>query len=920
MNRNELYDGTTRMGVAVDATKSFINKLADVDGYDGEEKIIHALSVVAFASDVVPLVTWENTIDNSSYCNAQLNQISTTPSTSPLPSIGAGTNVAGALRYANNLFDVLPEDWQDIENVSVILISDGGPTCSTLDSSPDYNKTSGIMTQNFGTTNVRGEGTWNAAKTDIVTKSVNVIDSTIVTSGTSPWNNSNTARLNHYWNNARNALIEANALKANDYEPNVYTIGFSTQNYGKSEREYWAYYRVNNNIDNDSTTDPDAMGDNMSVENFLKSLSSGNFVYDASNATLLYDSLYAVYDLIAASSPWNLTDPMPIDGSVLYLETTSSNPSFTDGTTIWDLKENGEYDITNDSGINIYTFTYRVKLNNLLPGFDPEVDVYTNGITTLMYTMFEIGTNGLPIVHDPVKVEFDIPMVKGLATPEFEFVKVDENGAPLSGYSFILTSTDDPEFYMTATSDELGIVQFENIPSGHVYILTEDENVNPYPEIYLNNRDEYEIAVNYGEVTCDMSINLEGQYFFTNEAIIPIPTRTPTPTATSTATATPTSTPTATPTATPTSTATPIPTSTATSTATATPTATATSTATPTSTPTATPTSTATPTPTATSTATATPTSTPTATPTATPTSTATSTSTPTATPTQMLENANAYLKVICIDENGKIIKEDITSEDINETITKQAPNILGRELDDEIEKSVVIIEGENVLTFKYVKRTEIPIMLEFNDHIRYIFGYPDGSVRPDNKITRAEATVAFYNLTVSDDKNDPCANPFSDVIDGAWYAKGVKYMAKHGIVSGYKDGTFKPNEPMTRAEFAAIAAKFDKLEPSKVNMFKDVPENHWAKSCINSAAKKGWVSGFPDGTYHPNESITRVQVVTIINNMLDRKIERADIPSWATKYNDLFTSYWGYCQMQEASNEHNYTRKPNGFELWKKK
>jgi uncharacterized repeat protein (TIGR02543 family) len=201
--------------------------------------------------------------------------------------------------------------------------------------------------------------------------------------------------------------------------------------------------------------------------------------------------------------------------------------------------------------------------------------------------------------------------------------------------------------------------------------------------------------------------------------------------------------------------------------------------------------------------------------------------------------------------------------------------------------------------------------------HIRYISGYPDGSVRPDNNITRSEAAAIFFRLIEADDKEAPLTASFSDVPIYGWYYQAVAYLQKHDVISGYPDGTFRPENPITRAEFAAIASRFDDLEINVPNVFNDVPAGHWAVGLINSAAAKGWVGGFPDGTFRPDEYITRAQAATLVNKMLNRRIQLQDIPEGVFKYNDITPSHWGYCAIMEASVGHVYKRKDDGYEIW---
>ena len=202
-------------------------------------------------------------------------------------------------------------------------------------------------------------------------------------------------------------------------------------------------------------------------------------------------------------------------------------------------------------------------------------------------------------------------------------------------------------------------------------------------------------------------------------------------------------------------------------------------------------------------------------------------------------------------------------------------------------------------------------------DHIQYINGYPDGSVRPDADITRAEVCAILFRLLSDTAKHNTYTSKFDDVTNDAWFAQSVKYLSSIGIVNGYPEGDFRPDNPITRAEFATLISGFDNLEPSEGSVFSDT-SGHWAEEYINSAAEKGWVSGYPDGTFQPEQYMTRAEVVTVVNRMLLRSIETEDVPEWAPNYNDLPSSHWAYSQMTEASLGHEFERKDDGInETW---
>lgn len=204
-------------------------------------------------------------------------------------------------------------------------------------------------------------------------------------------------------------------------------------------------------------------------------------------------------------------------------------------------------------------------------------------------------------------------------------------------------------------------------------------------------------------------------------------------------------------------------------------------------------------------------------------------------------------------------------------------------------------------------------------DHIAYIKGYPDGGVHPTANITRAEVSAIFYRL-LSDDARGvytTSIHSFSDA-QNSWASTEIATLTNAGILKGYTDGTFRPNAAITRAEFAAIAARFDKLSGGD-KTFTDVPTDHWAYAAITSAAEKGWVNGYTDGTFRPNNAITRAEVVKITNAVLERTCDKdyvADNLSKLISYNDLTSAYWAYYDVLEASNAHDY-KVVNDVETW---
>lgn len=211
--------------------------------------------------------------------------------------------------------------------------------------------------------------------------------------------------------------------------------------------------------------------------------------------------------------------------------------------------------------------------------------------------------------------------------------------------------------------------------------------------------------------------------------------------------------------------------------------------------------------------------------------------------------------------------------------------------------------------------------MLNKTDHFAYVIGYPDGTVHPNGQITRAEVATIFFRL-LRDEIRDGAfttSNTYSDVAYGKWYNNPISTMSALGIITGYPDGTFKPNKPITRAEFAAIAARFDETQSGKSATFSDVI-GHWAAKEIGIAYYNDWIKGYPDGTFKPDQNITRAEAMTLINRVLERKPESpADLLTNMNKWTDnMDTSKWYYLDVQEATNSHGYTRKTFNYELWR--
>lgn len=237
--------------------------------------------------------------------------------------------------------------------------------------------------------------------------------------------------------------------------------------------------------------------------------------------------------------------------------------------------------------------------------------------------------------------------------------------------------------------------------------------------------------------------------------------------------------------------------------------------------------------------------------------------------------------------------------------------------------------KGEDVTknyAIKYVNGTLTMLeVLNKEDHFNYIIGTPEGLSLPTANVTRAEVATIFFRLMTDDAraKFDSLDNSFSDVAKGKWYNRAISTLAKAGIIKGDPAGTYRPGDPITRAEMAAIIARFgDFKEGGKT--FNDI-SGHWAQKYIELAASNGWINGNPDGTFKPNNNITRAETVAMINRVLDRQTKDvsdllpvAQMTNWS---DNMDTAKWYYRDMQEATNNHKAERVGNSiYEKWTEK
>ena len=299
----------------------------------------------------------------------------------------------------------------------------------------------------------------------------------------------------------------------------------------------------------------------------------------------------------------------------------------------------------------------------------------------------------------------------------------------------------------------------------------------------------------------------------------------------------------------------------------------------------------------------------------------------------------NIVVYVNAKDKDGKTLESKLTEAQI--PAVGEKPNS-GYRASGSWDKSLsadLKITGDTEFTFTYSRRSsggssrpstpptvdipdnDVPTGLNGKDHYAYIIGYGNNDVRPQNNITRAEVATIFFRLLTDETReaNMTKSNSYNDVKDGDWFCCAVSTLSKMGIIKGYEDGSFKPNDPISRAEFAAIAARFDPDGDKTPATFADVT-SHWAKDEISIAANHGWIKGYEDGSFKPDQKITRAETMTLVNRVLNRLPEtkddlHKDMKTWIDNMDE---TAWYYLAVQEATNSHYFKNKTSTkFEQW---
>lgn len=262
------------------------------------------------------------------------------------------------------------------------------------------------------------------------------------------------------------------------------------------------------------------------------------------------------------------------------------------------------------------------------------------------------------------------------------------------------------------------------------------------------------------------------------------------------------------------------------------------------------------------------------------------------------------------------------TKVTLDKTPTRESYTFTGWYADKALTQKItsVTMNSDKTVYASWVA-TGVPDMLNGDDHDAYVIGYPDGNVHPQGNISRAETATIFFRLLKADtrDGNLTAENVFADVANGKWFNKAVSTMAKLGIVKGRSAETFAPDAPITRAEFAAICARFNTKPTNTSNSFSDI-SGHWAEAEIERAVAFGWIAGYPDGTFRPDTYITRAEAMTMINRVLCRMPQdEKDLLRTMVVWPDNKPTDWYYLAVQEATNSHEFERKGAVNETWTK-
>lgn len=268
-------------------------------------------------------------------------------------------------------------------------------------------------------------------------------------------------------------------------------------------------------------------------------------------------------------------------------------------------------------------------------------------------------------------------------------------------------------------------------------------------------------------------------------------------------------------------------------------------------------------------------------------------------------------VQIRCVDAaSGSVLRISQQRAPAGTSITVNAPALEGYQVSGRLQQQIIV--GKGVTATFYYTRAESDNNQDRSPitHLPYITGYEDGTFRPGNNVTRSETAVMLYRLLAQmRDMSAPegATGPFLDTPPGTWYSTAVRTLALEGIVNGYEDGSFRPEHMVTRAEFVTMALRLAGISPSGAgSRFRDVSQTHWAAGYIQAAAGSGLISGYSDGTFRPDQYITRAEAVTILNRVSERS--ECAVVNYTLTFSDVPANYWAYQAIMLAANIHSHS------------
>lgn len=271
--------------------------------------------------------------------------------------------------------------------------------------------------------------------------------------------------------------------------------------------------------------------------------------------------------------------------------------------------------------------------------------------------------------------------------------------------------------------------------------------------------------------------------------------------------------------------------------------------------------------------------------------------------------NRQETILIRCVDQDTGLTIREFQQQGVAENVVEiSAPVLDGYDVFGQTERSVVVRENAEV-TFYYVSVSGDQVEENLEIHIPYITGYGDGSFRPQNDVQRSEIAVMLYRLLVQSQRGTGTVGTawrFTDVHSNTWYGTAVSTLAAKGIVNGYQDGSFRPDQAVSRSEFIVMVLRYAGITPYTTNRnFRDVSQSHWAVDYIQTAAQLGLISGYPDGTFRPEQYLTRAEAVTILNKISERA--ECMLTDKTVAFSDVPVNYWAYRDIMLAANAHRH-------------